>query len=101
MAGAAVFRQKGQQLAHAVITGGVDQAAALAPLCDQAGALQFLEMKRERRRRGLEAFGDGAGTFPKRSGTNQTAENRETRFLGQGGQTGEGSFRFHISKIVE
>ena len=101
MAGAAILHQEGQKLAHAVITGGVDQTSALAPLCDQAGAFQFLQMKRECRRRGPQPFGDGAGAFPKRSGTDQTAENRKARFLRQRGQPGEGLFRFHISKIVE
>src|SRR4051794_11696389 len=58
---AAVVREEADESAHDRVVRAVDQLPTGARLRDEAGALQRLQVERERRRLQADAFADGAG----------------------------------------
>src|SRR5271165_968140 len=80
---AAVLGEVGEQAIHRRIFRRVDQRAAFAAALHQAGLLQVIEMKGERRGWKAQALPDMPCGHPVRSSLNEQPEDIEARFLCQ------------------
>src|SRR4030095_4647135 len=78
----------------------IDEPSVLAR-DDETRVREFLQMKRQRGWRELQAFSDCSGGKPGRRMANEQPEDREPVFLGQRTKGGKGFLRFHISSIIE
>lgn len=81
---AAILGQVGHELTHGAVLGGIDELAAQAPLCDQAGMRELLKMKRQRGRQHPQPLGDDAGGQPPGTVGHQQPEKFEPSFPEEG-----------------
>jgi arsenite methyltransferase len=101
MALAAISHEEVKQGAGAGIIGRIANLPVPPLGLDEPGALQFLEVERQRRRGHPKTLGDLARGHAVRPLADQQAEHLEPRFLRKGGQAGEGLLRFHDLIIIE
>ena len=62
---------------------------------------KLLEMERERRRRNVEFRRQIPCRHSLQTRLNEAPEDVQTRFLGQGGESGDDGFFFHIYIVIE
>ena len=98
---ATVVHQEVEQRTRAGIIGGVEDLSLPARGPDQAGALQLLEMERERRRGHRQPLRDLPGRHPSGPLLHEQAENDQSGFLRQCGQAGQGLLLFHNSIMMK
>ena len=79
----------------------VIKAPAFARHVDQTGVLQLLQMKGQGRRRNGELFGKLRRRIAFGSALDEQTEQRQARFLGECGEGGDRSRRFHNFNIIE
>ena len=104
--GAAVFGQISHQPVHGGVIGGIDQVSAEAPLGDQTGMHELLQVKGERGRRDAKAIRDNARRKPLGAAGHQHPEQRQPGLLGEGAESRDRVFlihqhNFHISTGIK
>ena len=97
----AIIGKEYEQVVHAGKVRGVKNKATVLPAGYQAGARKMRQVKRQGRRREVELLRDAPGIHALRPHLQQQSEYGKTGFLSQGGKTGHGICRFHISSIIE
>ncbi|SOZ39851.1 hypothetical protein CBM2605_B50023 [Cupriavidus neocaledonicus] len=79
----------------------VDDRTAVLPAGQQAGAVQFLQVERQRGCRDLHPFGDAAGGQAGRARLHQQPEHGQADRMGERGKRDKGVIGFHVSTIFE
>ena len=90
------------QVIHGRILGGVDQRPTFAAKGDKAGVPKLVEMKGQGcGRHAAEPVTNATDRQPFGTGLDQQAENIETGFLSERGQSGNSVRLLHISRMIE
>src|SRR5579863_9911351 len=84
-----------------MVIGAVDDGAAVAAACDEAGVFEVIEMEGECGRWKPEPGADFAGGKSVGAALYENPEDVEAGLVGEGGECGDGFLLFHILICIE